>query len=155
MSIFLLALGSANSRNFIILSFIWILCLFFIHWFNMKSGYIAHCMHLISELSTNCGMLVSGAWLHCVLYIEYTVTVMPLKVQQLTNCSSKVLGYSKQRLAQMQQPWAQKQRKEAAYLPKASSMQGCPARYLCLHCQPLHEVREGVDLGSRLLNLNI
>ena len=48
----------------------------------------------------------------------------------------------------MQQPWAQKQRKEAAYLQKASGRQGSPVRYPHLHCQPLNEGWEGVDPGS-------
>ena len=48
----------------------------------------------------------------------------------------------------MQQPWAQKQRKEAAYLQKASSTQGSPAKHSCFHCQPLNEGWEGVDPGS-------
>jgi len=30
-------------------------------------------------------------------------------------------------------------------LQKASGMQGSPARYRSLHCQPLNEVWEGVD----------
>ena len=47
----------------------------------------------------------------------------------------------------MQQPWTQKWRKRAAYLRKASGWQGSPARYPCLHCQPLNEVWEGVDPG--------
>jgi len=48
----------------------------------------------------------------------------------------------------MQQLWAQKQRKESAYPQKALGMQEPPARSPCLHCQPLHEVWEGVDPGS-------
>ena len=47
----------------------------------------------------------------------------------------------------MQQLQAQKQRKEAVYLQKASGMQGSPARHPHLHCQPFHEGWEGVDPG--------
>jgi len=47
----------------------------------------------------------------------------------------------------VQQPWAQKQSKDA-YLQKASDTQGSPARHPYLHCQPLNEVWEGIDPGS-------
>jgi len=46
----------------------------------------------------------------------------------------------------MQQP--QKQRKESAYLQKASVTQGSPDKIPSLPCQPIHEVWEGVDPGS-------
>ena len=48
----------------------------------------------------------------------------------------------------MQQLWVQKQRKAAAHLQKASGTQGSPVSYPHLHCQPLNEIWEGVDLGS-------
>jgi len=48
----------------------------------------------------------------------------------------------------MQLPWALKQRKETAYLQKASDAQGSPERCPCLHCQPLKEIWERVDPGS-------
>ncbi|MEQ5319502.1 hypothetical protein ABN239_20970, partial [Providencia vermicola] len=48
----------------------------------------------------------------------------------------------------MQQLWTQKQRKESAYLQKASGTQGTPERCLYFYCQPLNEVWEGVDPGS-------
>ena len=48
----------------------------------------------------------------------------------------------------MQQPWADKQRKEAAYLQRATGRKGSPVRYSCLHCQPFSEVWEEVDPGS-------
>lgn len=39
-------------------------------------------------------------------------------------------------------------KKKTAYLMKASSNQESPAKYLCLHCQPLNEAWEGVHPGS-------
>ena len=38
-----------------------------------------------------------------------------------------------------------KEKKKTAYLMKASSNQESPAKYLCLHCQPLNDIWEGVD----------
>ena len=67
---------------------------------------------------------------------------MRWKAQQWQT-SSKVPGCSKRGFAQMQQPWAQKQRKEAADLQNASGMQRSPARYPYLPCQPLSEVWKG------------
>ena len=37
---------------------------------------------------------------------------------------------------------------QTAYLWKALGRQGSPARYACLHCQPLNEVWDEVDPGS-------
>jgi len=48
----------------------------------------------------------------------------------------------------MQQPWAQKQRKKAAYPQKTSGMQRSLATDPCLHYQPLNEVWKGMDPGS-------
>jgi len=39
-------------------------------------------------------------------------------------------------------------RKRAAYLLKATGIQGSPVRYPCFHCQPLNEVWDGVDPDS-------
>lgn len=50
----------------------------------------------------------------------------------------------------MQQPWACKQRKQSAYLRKASGTQGSPARYPHLHCQPLKEISDGWILDPPL-----
>ena len=74
-------------------------------------------------------------------------TIMWWRAQQWQH-SSKVLGCSKWGLAQMQQPRAQKRRKESAYLWKASGTWRSWARYPSLHCQPLNEVWEGRDPGS-------
>ena len=48
----------------------------------------------------------------------------------------------------MQQSWVEEQKKESAYLQKASGRQGPPAKYSQLHSQLLNEILEGVDPGS-------
>jgi len=85
-----------------------------------------------------------------IIILPLTRLVYPVVTQwkaQQWQQSSKVPGCTKARFAQIQKPHAQKQRKEAAYLQKASRTQGSPARYPHLHYQLLNEVWKEVDPG--------
>ena len=68
--------------------------------------------------------------------------VMQWKAQQWQQ-SSKDPGCSKWGFTQIQQPCAQEQKKEAAYLQKVSGMQRSPVRDLHHHCQPLNRDGKG------------